>query len=259
MKMRALLLVLLTAMPLLGSAQWMPTKSNRMVNDYARLLSSRESADLEQRLESFSDTTSQSQVVVVTTTTLGGGDIMAVGQQIGQKWGVGGKARNNGVLLLILASEEEGNDVAILTGYGAEGVLPDVVCKHIIDEELIPYFRQGDFYEGIDAALDVILPIMHGEFSSDDYMAKEAADERTANRIMLLVFVVMIVVVVLVSRKSKNGGSGSSGSSSGGGGPIFWGGSPFMGGSSSGGGFSSGGFGGFGGGSFGGGGAHGKW
>ncbi|MCQ2297263.1 MAG: TPM domain-containing protein [Bacteroidales bacterium] len=258
MKMRAILLALLLAIPLMSSAQWMPAKSNRMVNDYAHLLSSREAAELEQRLESFSDTTSQSQVVVITTNTLGGGDIMTVGQQIGQKWGIGGKSMNNGVLLLILASEEEGNDVAILTGYGSEAVLPDVVCKHIIDEELIPHFKEGSFYGGIDAALDVILPIMHGEFSSGDYMAKKAEEERVSNIIALLIFIVIIVVIVWASRKSKNGGSGSSGSSSSGG-PIFWGGSPFMGGSSSGGFPSGGGFGGFGGGSFGGGGAHGKW
>ena len=250
-KLRNLCLLVLLVLPMWVRAEWAPSKTNRMVNDYAGLLSQRERAEMEQRLEAFSDSTHQTQVVVITTTTLGGDEIKAVGQRIGQNWGVGGKELNNGVVILILCSEDEGNEAAIVTGYGTEGALPDIFCKHIIDDQMIPSFREGDYAQGIENALDVVLPVLAGEFSYEEYQKRDSEGEIGA----LVIFVIFIIVVVIVARKSKgSGGSGMSGGDSYGG-PIFWG------GSSMGGGFSSGGssFGGFGGGSFGGGGASSRW
>lgn len=252
------LLLLLCLVPAICWGEWAPIKTNRMVNDYAGLLTSAQAAELEERLEAFSDTVSQTQVVVITTTTLGGDEIMAVGQRIGQNWGIGGKERNNGVLLLILCGEEEGHDVAIVTGYGVEGVLPDVFCKKIIDNQLIPEFRNDDYYEGIVNALDVILPVLRGEFDYESYAEQQRRSDREAGIATLVAFFIIVIVIILLAKKSN--GSDSSGSSSDGGfggGPIFWGSSHS--GSSFGGFSGGGGFGGFGGGSFGGGGAHGKW
>lgn len=253
--MKRLLLIAMMMLPTMLLAEWAPAKTNRMVNDYAGLLSRNEVAELEQRLEAFSDTTSN-QIVVITTTTLDGEDIKSVGQRIGQAWGVGGKDYNNGVVILILCSEEEGNEAAIMTGYGLEGALPDLFCKRILDDRMVPSFRDGDYYGGIDAALDVILPVAAGEYSFAQYKKSE----RTEDIIGVIIFLVLIIIVVVILVRNSKGSSGNAGNHTGGSGPIFMSGptsfGSFGGGHSSGG---FGGFGGFGGGSFGGGGASSKW
>ena len=242
---------------------WLPEKSNRLVNDYSGILSESQRGSLEQRLVAFNDSTSN-QIVVVITPTLGGDDENTVAQRIGQSWGVGQKAFDNGLVILIKSktAEENWGAVAIATGYGLEGALPDVACKHIIDEEMLSRLGDGDYYGAINNALDVIEPIASGEYSYAQYRA----DERRNTLVGLGIFVGLIALVVglLVYYAKKhpdefnNRGGGSSGSNGG----IFFGGFPIgMGGSRGGGfgGFGGGGFGGFGGGGFGGGGASGRF
>ncbi len=136
----------------------------------------------------------------------------------------------------------------IAPGYGLEGALPDATCKHIVEREMIPKFKENDYCGGINKALDVIIPIVKGEYSSDEYEKYDKA----ATYIVIGFFVVFIIVVIVFSR----GGGGTTYSSGGtytSSRPSYWGGSSsWSGGSSSG-------FGGFGGGSFGGGGAGGSW
>ena len=98
-------------------AQWLPEKSNRLVNDYSGILSEQQCSTLEQRLVAFNDSTSN-QILVVITPTLGGDDENAVAQRIGQAWGVGHAAVKNGVVILIKSKtvEEDVGAVAISTG-----------------------------------------------------------------------------------------------------------------------------------------------
>lgn len=239
-------------------AEWLPERSNRLVNDYSGMLTAEQREALEQRLVAFDDTTSN-QILVVITTTLEGDDENAAAQRIGQAWGVGQAELKNGVVILIKSKTEEENwgAVAISTGYGVEGALPDVFCKHIIDERMLSPLGEGDYYRAITAALDIIEPVMAGEYSYAQYRR----DERREGLIALGVFVLFIVIVIVLltvwvkkhpDQWNNNGGTGSGGS--------YFGGIP-MGGHRGGfgGGFGGGGFGGFGGGSFGGGGASGRF
>lgn len=262
---RAVLLAILLALPMVASAQWLPEKTHRLVNDYSHILSDDQREQLERHLVAFNDSTSN-QILVVITPTLGGDDENAVAQRIGQTWGVGQKAFDNGLVILIKSKTEKENwgAVAIATGYGLEGALPDVACKHIIDDEMIPALSEGDYYGAIVEALEVIEPIVRGEYSYAEYRA--AGKRRSAIGALILFGIIGIGIFLLLRYAKKhpdefnNRGGGSGGSNGG----IFFGGFPIgfgggHGGGSFGGGFGGGGFGGFGGGGFGGGGASGRF
>lgn len=239
-------------------AEWLPERSNRLVNDYSGMLSAEQREALEQRLVAFDDTTSN-QILVVITPTIEGDDENAAAQRLGQAWGVGQAELKNGVVILIKSKTEEENwgAVAISTGYGVEGALPDVFCKHIIDEKMLTPLGDGDYYRAIVAALDIIEPVLAGEYSYAQYRKEERREGFIALGVFVLFIGIVIVVVALWAKKhpdqwNNNGGTGSGGS--------YFGGIP-MGGHRGGfgGGFGGGGFGGFGGGSFGGGGASGRF
>ena len=263
-RLTTILLVLLAFLPAaLSQSEWTPKKSNQLVNDYSNILTNEQLTTLEQRLVTFNDSTSN-QIVIVITPTLQGDASWAVATRIGQEWGVGQKEFDNGVVILIKSKtpEEHDGDVAIATGYGIEGALPDAFCKRIIDDKMIEPLKEGHYYEALVEALDIIEPVLRGEYSHDQYRK----DERRKGLIGLLIFVGTIAAVsgalFYYAKKHpdqwKGGGnSGSSGSNGG----VFFGGFPigFGGGRSGSSWGGGGGFGGFGGGSFGGGGASGKF
>jgi uncharacterized protein len=237
----------------------------RLVNDFARILGADEVRSLEQKLVSFNDSTS-TQIALVIVPSLNGYDKADFSQRLAEKWGIGQKGLNNGILILIKPKTGDSNgQVQISPGYGLEGAIPDITCAEIIDREMLPSFRNGDYYSGIDRAANTLMSLARGEYSAAEYGHKAKKSSGKNIPFGLIIFVVFIIIA-MTSRGSggsnnkhistgglpfwmlmgmMNSGRGSGGS---------WGG--FSGGGSSGGG---GGFGGFGGGSFGGGGAGGSW
>lgn len=236
----------------------------RLVNDLASIFTSSEVYDLETRLVRFSDSTSN-QVTIVTLPSLNGYDKAQMAFSIGSNWGVGGAKFNNGIVILVKPKKgNERGEAFIATGYGLEGALPDAICRRVVENEMIPLFRENNYYGGIEEALNVILPIAAGEHSYQDYKKGEEGSAFGAFLVLFLVF----IFIAFISKKgggttNLGGGdrkgpsaldllllgsmlSGGRGRSSGGGFGGFGGGS-------------SGGFGGFGGGGFGGGGAGGSW
>lgn len=244
-----------------GQVEWTPEKSSRLVNDYSGVLTAEQADALERRLVALDDSTSN-QIAIVITPTLHGDDEDAVAQRIGERWGVGRSEFDNGLVVLIKSktAEENWGAVAIATGYGLEGALPDVFCKHIIDEQMIPALGDGDYYRALTQALDVIEPVARGEYSYAQY---QRDGQRDALRGMLIMAVIMAVAIILIRRYAKKHPEQFKNNNRRGGGGIIMGGFPGMWGSGGmgsgfgGGGF--GGFGGFGGGSFGGGGASGRF
>ena len=208
----------------------------------------------------FNDSTSN-QVVIIITPTIEGDDEDAAAQRVGQRWGVGQEKFDNGVVILIKSKTHEENwgAVAIATGYGVEGALPDVFCKRIIDDHMIGPLGDGDYYRALTQALDVMLPVLAGEYSYAQYRADERREGLIALAVLLGFMTLVVVVLVIVAKKHpnqwRNNGSGGGGTYFGG--PVggTWGSGTWGGGSWG----SSGGFGGFGGGSFGGGGASGRF
>lgn len=226
-----------------------PERPNCLVSDYANVLSATQRQEMEQRLRDLDDSTGN-QIVVVTLADLEGYDIADYATQLGRAWGVGSEKNNNGVVIVVkIKTTFSKGQAFIAPGYGLEGVLPDATCKRIVENEMIPHFKQNDYCGGINDALDVIIPIVKGEYSYKEY------DDDTVGIVLFVLFLVVFVIVIVWASKRGGGTTYSSGGTATSG-PVFWGGS--LGGSSWSGG-SSGGFGGFGGGSFGGGGAGGSW
>lgn len=239
----------------------------RLVNDYAGILGEKAFA-LERVLRTFNDSTSN-QITIVTLPDLGGYAASQAAYEIGERWGVGNAKYNNGVVILIKPKNENGaGEVFIAPGYGLEAALPDAVCKRIIDDEMIPYFRQNQYTQGVLAGLRIIMPLAAGEISVKEYMPQE---NEVAIALVCAAVVIFIVVTVAISgsknkRNKNNGGKNNDGRTEDDRGLrlALWATLLSMGnssGRSSGGGYGggSGGFGGFGGGSFGGGGAGGRW
>jgi uncharacterized protein len=183
-------------------------------------------------------------------------------QMIGELWGVGQEGKDNGLIVLMDMEERE---VFISTGYGLEEYIPDAIAKRIVENEILPAFRQGDYYGGIDRATDVIISLLEGKFTPDEYREQSAASD-TGSAIGGIIFLLLMFFLLFGSRRRSFGAGGRRSSL------PFWialgmlSGSRHSSGSfgnfSSGSGSFGGGFGGFtggGGGSFGGGGAGGRW
>lgn len=244
----------------------------RLVNDFAGIFTDAQVMEMEGMLDAFADSTSN-QIAVVTVPELYGYDKAQLAYEIGEQWGVGQDKFDNGIVILI--KPKVGNsqgEVFIATGYGLEGAVTDAFARKVIERQMIPHFRENDYYGGVKSALDVLLPVISGEISTDEFSDSDEGDglaPALAFLFCLIIFVSLLVALSKGGNQNFGGGnnrggrnftatdafilgsilgnsSGSRGRSSGGFGGGF------------GGGF-SGGFGGFGGGSFGGGGAGGSW
>jgi uncharacterized protein len=234
----------------------------RLVNDFAGLLTGEEVNALEHKLVSFNDSTS-TQIAIVVLSDLEGYDKADYAQRLGEKWGIGQKGRNNGILILVKTKSDTKGEVQISTGYGVEGPIPDLTCSDIVNNEILPAFRNEDYYGGLNKATSTLMSLARGEYSANEYSQKRNKGGKSEVPFGLIIFIVFIIIAI-ISRKSggsnnKHLGSGNlplwlllGGLNSGRGSGGSWGG--FSGGSGGG-----GGFGGFGGGSFGGGGAGGSW
>lgn len=228
------------------------------VYDYANVLSPNEKIQLEQKLIKYADTTT-TQIVVITIESLQGEDIGILTPKWAQTWGIGGTEQNdNGVLILLAKNERK---LWISAGYGLEDRLTAGIGGEITRNIIIPEFKAGSYYNGLDKGTNAIFEVFKGKYKGERKLKKEKGFP------LLPVIIVIVFIIIFIARSKNNGGnSGNSGggfnlldmivlSSLGrsGGGGSFGGG--FGGGSSGGGGFG----GGFGGGGFSGGGSGGDW
>lgn len=241
-----------------AEAQQIPARPDppRLVNDFAHLLMPSQVDALEQKLDAYNDSTS-TQIAVVTVDEVGDIGMVDYAVKLGRSWGIGGKQFNNGVVLLISKNEHK---AFIATGYGMEGPLPDARCKEIVDNDILPNFREQNYFKGLDEATDDIIAAAAGE-----YHARPKAKSKDKGGFFALFILILLLAIFFFGRGGGGGGTLIS--------RRGWGIGPFLGaglgaglgaslgdwGGGSGGGFGGGGFGGFGGGSFGGGGAGGSW
>lgn len=232
------------------------------VFDYVGLLSASEKVTLENKLVKYSDSTS-TQIVVGIINTTKGEDIGYLATNWAHKWGIGQGDKDNGVFMLLAKKDKK---ITIRTGYGTEHLLTDYTSRQIIEYDILPHFRQGDFYAGLDAGSNAIFRVMNGEYKGTRQQNQQGSDSG-----LIIFIIILIIFFVLISRGNRGNRGGrrryrntdsrdiletiilsNTGRGSFGGGSVFGGGSS--------GGFGGGGFGGgFGGGGFGGGGATGGW
>lgn len=227
----------------------------RLVNDFAGMLSVDERNRLEKDLVMYDDSSSN-QIAIITIQTLGDYPIEEWALEIGRKWGVGSKTKNNGVVIIVSL---EPRKINISPGYGLEGALPDVTCKRIISNEMAPSFKAGQYYEGLSKAIKAIRAAAKGEYVNETPQSTGSDDAFWP----FIIFLIVIMIVFYIISRNRNratyyGPRRKRHYNDTGGGWIYWGGgsgSGWGGGDSD----SGGGFGGFGGGDFGGGGASGDW
>jgi len=223
-----------------------PMSPPRLVNDFANIFDATQRDDLERIVLAYNDTTS-TQIYVVTVADLKGYDVSDFTIRLGEKWHIGQKDKNNGILILIKprAGNERGR-VFIATGYGVEHILTDARTGRIIDQYMMPYLQNGNYYDATKAAISAIIKYMSGEFQAD-----EEPDNTTGTIIGNILLILFVLFILYIATKNNKGGpTGGQWRRRGGYYGGFGGGFGGFGGSSGGGGFGGGG-----GGSFGGGGA----
>ena len=242
--------------PPLAAAPVFPELTGRVVDD-ANLLSYPEEVAITADLKALEDKSSD-QVVVVTLPSLQGYSIEDFGYQLGRHWGIGTERFDNGVILLVAPNERK---VRIEVGRGLEGTLTDALSKIVIENAILPRFREGDFAAGIkDGVRDIIL-VLTGDAAEVEQRgkARQDADNDTLDWVLVILWLaIWLWIAYSIWRSVRHAQRAGRGP----GGPILVPGPGWSGGSgggwSSGGGSSGGGFSG-GGGSFGGGGASGGW
>ncbi|RSK39071.1 TPM domain-containing protein [Mangrovimonas spongiae] len=234
-------------------------KEQTSVYDYVNLLSNSQKSQLEEKLIRYSDTTS-TQIVVAIIATTKGENIGLLAPRWAHKWGIGQAKEDNGVFILLANDDRE---IWISPGYGVEHKLTAGITGELTRNVIIPEFKRGDFYGGLDKGTDAIFQILQGEYQGTP---KKNSSNGFPIGAFLPFLILFIIVLIALSKNRRNGGNGGSGGRKNKDFTIWdaiilsnmgrgsYGGSSGW-GSSSGGGFG----GGFGGGGFSGGGAGGSW
>jgi uncharacterized protein len=141
-----------------------PELWGQRVHDEAHVLTTETIDQLEKDLKLYEDSTSN-QVAILIIQSLDGEVIEDYSLKVVEKWKLGTKSKDNGVLLLIAIDEHK---MRIEVGHGLEGVLTDALSSRIIRNEMAPNFRRGDYDEGVLAAIEAIKKSIGGEYTADD-------------------------------------------------------------------------------------------
>ncbi len=231
-----------------------PRLVNTFFSESQQFLSPQQEEQLNNKLVNFAKNTSN-QICIVAIDELKGAEPAQYATWIIQQWGLGQKDKRNGVVVLVkLPSQKDPRrTLFIATGYGLEGAIPDLMTKKIRENEIVPYFKTGDFFQGLDKGTDALMKAAQGEYN---VKMKSKPEDSTAG---IFFFLFIIIIIVVIARSFFKGGGGSRG-----GGYTYYDGGGFIGGWGGGGGSSSsdsGSSGGwdFGGGDAGGGGSGGDW
>jgi uncharacterized protein len=225
-----------------------PPSPRGRVSDYTGTLTGSQTRELDEHLARFEQKTTN-QVAVVLIPTLGGDSLEDYSIRLAEKWQVGRRGRDNGVILLVVMQDRK---IRIEVGYGLEAVLPDSLAGEIVRQEMAPLFREGQFYQGILAGVNAIMAATKGEYRPT------AGSGRGETRVSWFwtLFLVLFLLSAMAGGFRRRRPYSRRGRGLMVGGPFWWGGG--FGGGFGGGGFGGGGFSG-GGGGFGGGGASGGW
>jgi len=234
-----------------------PEKPARYVTDRASALPAGAAEGLNEKLAQYERDTSNQILVWIDRRVPEGFTLEDFTVRAAQKWGAGQKKEDNGAILFVFTEDRK---VRIEVGYGLEGAIPDVTAKRIIDGEIVPRFRDGDYAGGVEAGAAALMAASRGEYKGKGRTVAEqgrpGASQLGACLPWIIIFGIFFVLPWILRRSAGFRTHGGSGWWSGGGPPFTFGGGG--GGFSGGGGGSFGGFSG-GGGSFGGGGASGSW
>lgn len=244
--MKRLCLCVLAALASVAcAAEKLPPPPAHYFNDYARVVRPETAQQLDAQLKQFERDTSSQIVVAIFPKMETDSSIEDFAQRIYDSWKVGRQKLSNGAILFVFVADHK---MRIHTGYGLEGALPDVLAKRIIDDEIAPHFKAGDFDGGMVAGVNAMLAATRGEYKGSGRTGSDST-QPGASWFPLLFFALLLFVIFMSRRRGTmyrstgtsmpwfiGGGGGGWGGGGGGGGGGFSGG----GGSSGGGGASGG-------------------
>ena len=186
----------------LFAAEVIPPPPAAYFNDYASVVSAGTAAQLNQTLENFERQSSDQIVVAVFPKMQSDSSIEDYTVRVARSWQVGQKNKNNGAVLFVFVQDHK---MFLQVGYGLEGVLPDALCKRIIDEQITPRFKAGDFDGGLTAGVQAIIAATKGEYKGTGRTVAESAC-RPINLASLrnFGFVVFILIIDYFSSRGRN-------------------------------------------------------
>lgn len=185
------------ALPASALAFNVPTNDG-FVTDAANLLKPAEKQTLETELNDYKQQSSN-EIAVVTVPTIGDSALEDVSLQIARAWGIGTKEHNNGILILVAYQERK---VRIEVGYGLEGAVPDIVAKGIIDTDITPHFRDGDYYGGIEQAIDSLKKHIGGEYTAERYNQQPTFPVFSIYGLFIIIVIIQWMISVMSRTKS---------------------------------------------------------
>lgn len=175
-------------------AETFPAKPINYITDETNILTAQQQQSLNVKLFDFEKKTSN-QIFVYIAPSLNGIDMSALCQDIFHSWKIGGEGKNNGLLIAVFVNDHK---FRIHTGYGLEGVLPDILTKRIQDNDMRPFFKENDYYTGIDKGIDQLI-----YYSQNEYTPEAAANVDnswvswllgySANLILLTVYLYLLL------------------------------------------------------------------
>jgi uncharacterized protein len=177
-----------------------PKLQNR-VTDLAGVLTADQTAGLDSKLQSF-ESTDSTQVAVLIIPSLEGEYIADYSIRVAEAWKIGQKGRDNGAILLVSIKDRA---IRIEVGYGLEAKLTDARSSQIIRNEIVPRFRQGDYYGGIDAGINAIIETVRGLYQ-DNPRAETRYSQRSSGRLFNLLIVMLFPLFWILSATGKWGG-----------------------------------------------------
>lgn len=177
-----------------------PPHGGTWVHDNAGILSAPTKSILESALKAERDSTSN-QIAVFIIPSLDGESIEDFSLRVAEKWGLGQESKDNGVLLLIAINDRQ---LRIEVGSGLEGILTDAVSSRINRNEIAPFFREGNYDEGVKAGVIAIIQAIRGEYRNDD----PPVARRSSRRSPIATILILIVIIIIASRRGRGGRGG---------------------------------------------------
>ncbi|MBN8568709.1 MAG: TPM domain-containing protein [Ignavibacteria bacterium] len=176
-----------------------PTVKKYVVDETGTLTSSQINS-LMTKLVNFEKATTN-QIIVYLIPSLNGEPIENVAVEIARKNKIGKKDNNNGVLVLVAMKDRK---MRIEVGYGLEGALTDAISSQIIRNDMQPEFKKGNYYEGLDKAVDDIIAVTKGEYAAD----KKGKKNETGSIIFVIVMFLMVIgfIIFAIIRKASRFG-----------------------------------------------------
>ncbi|MEX1382863.1 YgcG family protein, partial [Lutibacter sp.] len=179
-------------------------KLQTSVYDYANLLSASQKSTLEQKLINYSDSTS-TQIVIATVETIKGEDIGILTPKWAHEWGIGQAKEDNGVFILLANKERK---IWISPGYGVEHKLTAGVTGTIVRTVIIPEFKKGDFYTGLDKGTYAVFEVLNGTYKNNKPSKNEEGGGIPS---FVIIIIIIIILLIIFSKKNRGGGNGGRG------------------------------------------------